>query len=143
MRHTRLSLEPLEERLNPVTYVLATFSQGALVITGNDNIESLEITQGADDRLTLTQFGGGEIRLNGGPPMAAVTLPAPVTAGVTVRLFGGADMLTLIPTVRCPSRAWAASSPPTRRALAQAMCRSSYGNRGGHLRLLAGLLDEA
>jgi hypothetical protein len=95
MRRTRLSLEPLEARLNPVTFVLATFSAGALVVTGNDNPESVEVTQGTDDRLTLAVLGGGQIRLNGGPGQTAVTLPASVTAGAAFHLGGGADTLFL------------------------------------------------
>lgn len=36
-----------------------------------------------------------------------------------------------MPTVLWPSRAWAASNPPIRRALVPAACRSWYGDQWG------------
>lgn len=91
----RPRLEVLDDRINPSNTVLATFAAGGLVLTGDALNNALEITQGTDDRLTLTGFPGTQVRLNGGLPQNGLTLPAPVTAGVAINLGGGADVLYL------------------------------------------------
>jgi hypothetical protein len=66
-----------------------------LVLTGDAGNNDFEITQGTDDRLTLTGFGGTQVRLNAGLPLAAVTLPTPTTANAAVFSGAGTDTLTV------------------------------------------------
>src|SRR5262249_8421512 len=57
---------------------------------------------GFDDRLTISGDGSGTaIRLNGGPALDEVTLPAPITGAVTISLGDGKDQVT-IDTVDLP-----------------------------------------
>jgi hypothetical protein len=95
LRTHRLSLEALEDRRTPAGLVTATFMGATLVLTGDAANNVFEITQGTNDRLTLTGFGGTQVRLNAGPPLAALTLPNPTTANVAVFLGAGADALTV------------------------------------------------
>jgi hypothetical protein len=123
-RHSlRPSLESLEAREVPATFagpkftlveaeqiaavpaggtVTATFAGGRLTITGDAADNTLLIGQMDDGRLVLSANGSGTvIRLNGGPADGTVTLPAPVTGGVTVNLGDGADQL-IVDTVTLP-----------------------------------------
>lgn len=101
-RHSlRPSLESLETRDVPAAFagvaggtVAATFAGGRLAVTGDAADNVLFLAQLDDGRLLLSANGSGtRIRLNGGPAGGAVTLPAPVTAGITVNLGDGADQL--------------------------------------------------
>src|SRR6516164_6196000 len=108
-RHSlRPSLESLEAREVPATFagpkftlveaeqiaavpaggtVTATFAGGRLTITGDAADNTLLIGQMDDGRLVLSANGSATvIRLNGGPADGTVTLPGPVTGGVTVNL---------------------------------------------------------
>src|SRR5262245_54628299 len=92
----RPSVEALETRDTPAGTVTATFTAGRLALTGDAADNTLLITRGMDDRLTISGDGSGTVvRLNGGPAEEEVTLPAPVTGAVSIALGGGADLLTL------------------------------------------------
>lgn len=115
-RHAlRPSLESLETRDVPATFagpkftlieaeqitavpaggmVSATFASGWLTITGDAADNVLFLAEMDDGRLLLSANGSGTlICLNGGPASGAVTLPAPVTGGITINLGDGADQL--------------------------------------------------
>src|SRR5262245_569296 len=94
-RHSiRPSLDSLEFRDTPAGTVAATFAGGRLTLIGDAAANTVVITQGPDDRLTISGNGSDtQFELNGGPAQGTVTLPAPVTGGVTVRLGDGADQL--------------------------------------------------
>jgi hypothetical protein len=94
-RNRRLSVEALEDRRTPAGLVTATFMGATLVLTGDAADNDIEITQGTNDRLTLTGNAGTLVRLNAGPSLAALTLPAPTTANVAAFLGAGADNLTV------------------------------------------------
>src|SRR5690349_20565026 len=92
----RPSLEALETRDNPAGTVTATFTAGRLTVTGDAADNTLLISLGADDRLTISGNGSGTVvRLNGGPAGDAVTLSAPITGAVSIALGEGADVLTI------------------------------------------------
>src|SRR5262245_35141873 len=98
----RPSLEALEDRDTPHGTVTGTFGAGGLTLTGDAADNTLLITLGADDRLTISGNGSGTVvQLNGGPAGDSVTLPAPVTGAVSIALGNGADELT-IDTVDLP-----------------------------------------
>ena len=102
--HNRIrpSLEALEARDTPAGTVSATFTAGRLTVTGDAADNTVLITLGWDDRLTISgNESGTVVRLNGGPAGNSVTLPAPLTGGVTINLGDGADVLT-IDTVDLP-----------------------------------------
>jgi hypothetical protein len=95
-RSIRPSLEALETRDTPAGTVTATFAAGRLTLTGDAADNTVLITLGADDRLTVSGDGSGTvIRLNGDPAGDSVTLPAPVTGAVSIALGDGADVLTV------------------------------------------------
>jgi hypothetical protein len=94
-RPVRLALHPLETRDTPAGTVTATFAGGALTLIGDTDDNALTVNQLADGRLALTGNLGTTIRLNGGPAVASVTLPAPLTRGVTAAWGAGNDQLTL------------------------------------------------
>jgi hypothetical protein len=100
-RHSlRPSLEGLEARDTPATAaggtVTATFAAGRLTVSGDAAANIVLLTQEPDGRLALSGNGSGtQVRLNGGPVGAAVTLPAPVTGRVTINLGDGVDQLTV------------------------------------------------
>jgi len=102
-RHSiRPSLESLESRDTPAGTVTATFTAGRLTVTGDAADNTLLVTLGWDDLLTISGDGTGTaIRLNGGPALDAVTLPAPLTGAVTINLGDGKDLVT-IDTVDLP-----------------------------------------
>ena len=90
----RPSLETLETRDTPSGTVTATFAGGRLTVTGDAAANSLLITQTDDGRLVLSNNGSDTlIRLNRDAAGGTVTLPAPVTGGVTINLRDGADQL--------------------------------------------------
>jgi hypothetical protein len=92
----RPSLEALEVRDTPAGTVTATFANGRLTLTGDAAGNVLLITQGPDERLTISgNKSGTQFQLNGGPARDAVTLPAPVTGLVTLNLGDGADELMI------------------------------------------------
>src|SRR5262249_31126109 len=102
-RHSiRPSLENLESRETPAGTVTATFAAGRVTVTGDAADNTLLVTLGFDDRLTISGDGSGTaIRLNGGPALDEVTLPAPITGAVTISLGDGKDQVT-IDTVDLP-----------------------------------------
>jgi len=102
MTRARCSVRPLLEALevrDTPAYVLggtvsATFVGGRLTLTGDAAANAVLITQGPDDRLTISGNGSGtQFQLNGGPAKGSVTLPAPVAGAVTIRLGEGADQV--------------------------------------------------
>src|SRR5262245_44140934 len=98
----RPSLESLEARDTPAGTVTATMTAGRLTVTGDAADNTLLITMGWDDRLTISGNGSGTVvRLNGGPAGEEVTLPTPLTGAVNIALDDGADMVT-IDTVDLP-----------------------------------------
>src|SRR4051812_41339989 len=96
-RHSiRPSLETLETRDTPAGTVSATFVGGRLTLTGDASANTLRFAQTGDGRLTLSADGSDTlIRLNNAGAGSAVTLPAPVTGGVVIRLGDGADQLSI------------------------------------------------
>ncbi|HKB01971.1 MAG TPA: hypothetical protein VKD90_07105 [Gemmataceae bacterium] len=101
-RSLRPSLESLEARDTPAGTVAATFAGGRLTLTGDAAGNVLLLTQGPDDRLTISgNKSGTQFQLNGGPALGTITLPTRVTGGVAINLGDGADEL-MIDGVKLP-----------------------------------------
>ncbi|HKB05883.1 MAG TPA: hypothetical protein VKD90_27050 [Gemmataceae bacterium] len=94
-RPVRLALDPLETRDTPAGTVTATFAGGALTLVGDSADNAVTVNQLADGRLALTGNLGTTIGLNGAPAISSVTLPAPLTRGLTAAWGAGNDQLTL------------------------------------------------
>lgn len=94
-RPVRLALVPLEARDTPAGTVTATFAHGALTLTGDAADNAVTINQLPDGRLTLSGALDTNIGLNGANPVSSVTLPAPLTGGLTAGWGAGNDELTL------------------------------------------------
>jgi hypothetical protein len=98
MTHTRLrprlAVEPLEARETPAGIVNVTFAHGLLTLVGDESANGIGIGREASGgpRLEISATDGNTIfRLNGAAPLAEVTLPAPVTGDMTIRMGDGND----------------------------------------------------
>ena len=92
----RPTLEALEARDTPAGTVTAAFAGGRLTLTGDAAANTVVLTRTPDGRLAIAgNASGTQFRLNGGPAQDAVTLPAPVTGAVTIRLGDGDDQLVI------------------------------------------------
>lgn len=96
-RHSiRPSVESLEVRDTPAGTVNVAFAAGRLALIGDAANNAVRISQGTDNRLTISGNGSDtQFRFNGGPAQAVVNLTAPITGAVNINLGNGADELVI------------------------------------------------